>query len=32
VDSGKTEITETFDWSNAKAPLLISIGPFPRKN
>jgi hypothetical protein len=32
VDSGKTEITETFDWSNAKAPLLISISPFPRKD
>ncbi|MCU1683106.1 MAG: dimethyladenosine transferase [Amycolatopsis sp.] len=32
VDGGKTEITETFDWSTAKAPYLIGISPFPRKN
>ncbi|MFD8499994.1 SRPBCC family protein [Amycolatopsis sp. NPDC059657] len=31
VDGG-TEVTETFDWSTAKAPLLISLSPFPRKN
>jgi uncharacterized protein YndB with AHSA1/START domain len=32
VDGGKTEITETFDWSTAKSPFLIDISPFPRKN
>jgi uncharacterized protein YndB with AHSA1/START domain len=32
VDGGKTEITETFDWSTSKAPFLIGISPFPRKN
>lgn len=31
VDGG-TEVTETFDWSTARAPLLISLSPFPRKN
>jgi len=32
VDGGKTEITETFDWSTANTPLWISLSPFPRKN
>jgi uncharacterized protein YndB with AHSA1/START domain len=29
---GRTEVTETFDWSTARMPLLISLSPFPRKN
>ncbi|HVW40820.1 MAG TPA: SRPBCC family protein [Amycolatopsis sp.] len=31
VDGG-TRVTETFDWSTARVPVLISISPFPRKN
>ncbi|WP_370942794.1 SRPBCC family protein [Amycolatopsis sp. cg5] len=31
VDGG-TEVTETFDWSTARTPLLISLSFFPRKN
>lgn len=27
-----TEVTETFDWSTARMPLLISLSPFPRTN
>ncbi|HWG62375.1 MAG TPA: SRPBCC family protein [Streptosporangiaceae bacterium] len=27
-----TEVTETFDWSTANRPLLITISPFPRWN
>jgi|SRR5579875_68569 len=29
---GQTEVTETFDWSTAKIPLLITLSPFPRRN
>ncbi|SFE42794.1 Polyketide cyclase / dehydrase and lipid transport [Actinopolyspora alba] len=29
---GRTEVTETFDWSTARIPLLISLSPFPRRN
>ena len=29
---GRTEVTETFDWSTARLPPLISVSPFPRKN
>lgn len=29
---GRTEVTETFDWSTARVPVLISLSPFPRKN
>lgn len=29
---GTTEVTETFDWSTARVPQLISISPFPGKN
>jgi uncharacterized protein YndB with AHSA1/START domain len=29
---GRTEVTETFDWSKARMPLLMSLSPFPRKN
>jgi uncharacterized protein YndB with AHSA1/START domain len=32
VEGGKTEITETFDWSTAKNAFLIGLSPFPRKN
>jgi uncharacterized protein YndB with AHSA1/START domain len=32
VDGGKTEVTETFDWTTAKLPFLIDISPFPKKN
>ncbi|SDK22501.1 Polyketide cyclase / dehydrase and lipid transport [Actinopolyspora mzabensis] len=28
----RTEVTETFDWSTARIPLLISLSPFPRRN
>jgi hypothetical protein len=27
-----TEVTETFDWSSARIPLLITVSPFPRRN
>jgi len=27
-----TRVTETFDWSTARIPVLISISPFPRRN
>lgn len=29
---GGTEVTETFDWSTARLPVLISISRFPRRN
>jgi uncharacterized protein YndB with AHSA1/START domain len=29
---GVTEVTETFDWSTARIPLLITMSPFPRRN
>jgi uncharacterized protein YndB with AHSA1/START domain len=29
---GGTEVTETFDWSTARVPVLISLSFFPRKN
>lgn len=29
---GTTEVTETFDWSTARIPLLITLSPFPRRN
>ncbi|SFQ10336.1 Polyketide cyclase / dehydrase and lipid transport [Amycolatopsis arida] len=32
VGEDRTEVTETFDWSTARVPLLISLSPFPRKN
>jgi uncharacterized protein YndB with AHSA1/START domain len=32
VDGGKTEVTETFDWSTATAPLVIQLAGFPKKN
>ncbi|HWE90849.1 MAG TPA: SRPBCC family protein [Pseudonocardiaceae bacterium] len=32
LPDGSTEVTETFDWSTARSPLLISLSPFPRKN
>lgn len=32
LDGGRTEVTETFDWSTARAPLLITLSPFPRRN
>ncbi|NBH07169.1 dimethyladenosine transferase [Amycolatopsis sp. SID8362] len=32
LDGGRTEVTETFDWSTAKFPLAITLSPFPRKN
>lgn len=32
VGDGRTEVTETFDWSTAKMPLAISLSPFPRRN
>ena len=29
---GRCEVTETFDWSTARFPLLLSLSPFPRRN
>src|SRR5690349_13007125 len=27
-----TEVTETFDWSTARLPLLLDLSPVPRRN
>lgn len=32
LGDGTTEVTETFDWSTARIPLLITLSPFPRRN
>ena len=32
VSEDRTKVTETFDWSTAKYPLLIGLSPFPRRN
>ncbi|WP_199431768.1 SRPBCC family protein [Qaidamihabitans albus] len=32
ADAGGTEVTETFDWSTARIPLLITLSPFPARN
>lgn len=32
VGADKTEVTETFDWSTARSPRLMSLTPFPKKN
>lgn len=32
VEGGKTRIIETFDWSTAKAPILIGLSFFPKRN
>jgi uncharacterized protein YndB with AHSA1/START domain len=32
LDDGKTEVTETFDWSTATAPFVIRLAGFPKKN
>jgi len=29
---GTTEVTETFDWSTARIPLLIDVSSYPRNN
>jgi uncharacterized protein YndB with AHSA1/START domain len=29
---GATRVTETFDWTTARIPLLISVSGFPRRN
>ncbi|HEY0716407.1 MAG TPA: SRPBCC family protein [Streptosporangiaceae bacterium] len=29
---GRCEVTETFDWSTARFPWLITLSPFPRRN
>ena len=31
-DGERTEVTETFDWSTARIPLLLTLSPFPRRN
>jgi hypothetical protein len=31
-NSERTEVTETFDWSTARFPLLLTLSPFPRRN
>ncbi|GAB3576963.1 SRPBCC family protein [Amycolatopsis endophytica] len=32
IEDGATEVTETFDWSTARIPVLIDLSFFPRKN
>jgi uncharacterized protein YndB with AHSA1/START domain len=32
LGGGSTEVTETFDWSTARIPLLLTLSPFPRRN
>jgi len=32
LSDGRTEVTETFDWSTARWPLLLTLSPFPRRN
>ncbi len=32
LDDGRTEVTETFDWSTTRFPLLLTLTPFPRRN
>lgn len=32
LDDGRTEVTETFDWSTARVPQSLSISSAPRKN
>ena len=31
-DDQRCEVTETFDWSTARHPLLLTLSPFPRRN
>ncbi|MGW6442213.1 SRPBCC family protein [Lentzea sp. NPDC055074] len=32
LGDGTTEVTETFDWSTARVPLLLDLSPVPRRN
>ena len=32
LDGDRTEVTETFDWSTARVPVLISLSFFPKHN
>jgi uncharacterized protein YndB with AHSA1/START domain len=32
LGDGRTEVTETFDWSTSRVPLLLTLSPFPRRN
>jgi uncharacterized protein YndB with AHSA1/START domain len=32
LGDGRTEVTETFDWSTARIPLLIELMGYPKKN
>ena len=32
LEEGRTEVTETFDWSTARIPLAIELLRFPKKN
>jgi uncharacterized protein YndB with AHSA1/START domain len=32
LGNGQTEVTETFDWSTSRFPLLLTLSPFPRRN
>jgi uncharacterized protein YndB with AHSA1/START domain len=32
LGDGRTEVTETFDWSTSRFPLLLTLSPFPRRN
>lgn len=31
-DGARTQVTETFDWSTARFPLLLTLSRFPRRN
>lgn len=32
LEDNRTEVTETFDWSTARVPVLISLSLFPKRN
>jgi hypothetical protein len=32
VGTDATDVTETFDWSSARIPVLVTVSPFPRRN
>jgi hypothetical protein len=32
VEPGTTEVTETFDWSTSRGPLLLELARYPKRN
>jgi uncharacterized protein YndB with AHSA1/START domain len=32
VEPGTTEVTETFDWSSSKGPILLELAGYPKRN